>query len=91
MGLVKKGQSSKGLALFKPYLIILEAEYNVILDSLKMPQPMINQRFGKTIGVEFIGEEMVGKSFMKMTYAKKFEKHIMRWIFYFINLKTIGY
>jgi len=83
MNEVGKGNSSKGLELFKPFLIIPESEFNVMLESLQMQQPMIDQRFGRTIGVELINEEMVGKSFMKVVYAQKFEKHAMRWIFYF--------
>ena len=83
MVLVGKGQSNKGLQLFKPYLIIPESEFNVMLNNLKMQQPMIDQRFGKTVGIEYINEEKAGKSFMKITYAQKFEKHAMRWVFYF--------
>ena len=88
MDFVEKGKSDKGLELFKPYLIIPEAEFDVMLNSLKMQQPMIDQRFGKIVGVEFISEEMAGKSFMKITYAQKYERHAMRWIFYFYKPKN---
>ena len=87
MSYVEKGESAKGLLLFKPYLIIPEAEFDVMLNSLKMQQPIMDQRFGKTIGIEYIGEKTVGKSLMKITYAEKFEKHMMRWVFYFYKPK----
>lgn len=83
MALVAKGKTDKGLELTKPYLIIPESEFNVMVEQLKMQQPMIDQRFGQTIGVELINEELVGESFLKITYAQKFEKHAMRWLFYF--------
>lgn len=88
MTLVSEGKSPKGLELFKPYLIIPEAEFDVMLNSLRMQQPMIDQRFGNTIGIELVGEEVVGKSFLKITYAQKFERHVMRWVFFFYKPKT---
>ncbi len=88
MALVGKGDSNKGLQLCKPYLIIPESEFDVMLNNLKMQQPMMEQRFGKTLGVENISEKFVGNSFMRITYVQKFEKHAMRWNFYFYKPKN---
>ena len=88
MALVEKGDTNKGLNLLKPYLIIPESEFDVMLNNLKMQQSLIDQRFGKTVGVEYINEKIVGNSFMRITYAQKFEKHAMRWNFYFYKPKN---
>jgi len=83
MEYVAKGQVTEGLTLTKPYLIIPDHEFDGVLNSLKMQAPMIEQRFGKTIGIEFVATEEVGDSLMLVMYTQKFEKHLMRWKLYF--------
>ncbi len=83
MAQVAKGKMQEGLQLMKPYLIIPESEFNVMAEQLKMQEPLMKQRFGNTIGVEFVKEEEVGNSLLRIIYIQKFEKHIMRWRFYF--------
>jgi hypothetical protein len=83
MAQVAKGKMQEGLKLMKPYLIIPESEFNVMAEQLKMQEPAMKQRFGNTIGVEFVKEEEVGNSLLRIIYIQKFEKHIMRWRFYF--------
>jgi len=85
MAKVASGDFNAGLNLMKPYLIIPESEFNVMLEQTKLQLPAIQGRFGKTVGSEFISEKMVGKSLMKIVQIQKFEKHIMRWRFIFYN------
>ena len=83
MDLVGKGKTTEGLTLTKPYLIIPEHEFDGILNSLKLQAPVIEQRFGKTLSSELFSIEEVGESLMLVMYIQKFEKHLMRWKFYF--------
>lgn len=83
MKLVGKGDVENGLKLAKPYLIIPDHEFESVLDSLRMQLPVIEQRFGKTVGMEFSQIQEVGDSLMLVMYIQKFEKHMMRWKFYF--------
>ena len=85
MKLVGKGEVEKGLLLAKPYLIIPSHEFEGVLNSLRMQAPAIAQRFGKTVGMEFSQIQEVGESLMLIMYIQKFEKHMMRWKFYFYN------
>lgn len=85
MKLVGKGEVEKGLTLAKPYLIIPDHEFEGVLNSLRMQAPAIEQRFGKTVGMEFSQIQEVGESLMLAMYIQKFEKHMMRWKFYFYN------
>ena len=80
---VAKGEIENGLKKLKPYLIIPEHEFEGMLNSLRMQTPAIEQRFGKTIGVEFVKVEETGDSLMLIMYIQKLEKHLMRWRFYF--------
>ncbi len=84
---IGRGDVESGLKLAKPYLIIPEHEFEGVLNSLKMQAPVINQRFGKTVGMEFSRIQEVGESLMLVMYIQKFEKHMMRWKFYFYKPK----
>ncbi len=83
MGKVAKGDSEGGIKLLQPYFVIPDHEFEGLLDSLKMQAPAMKQRFGKTIGTELCGIDEVGDSLMLIMYIQKFEKHVMRWKFYF--------
>lgn len=80
---IGKGNIESGIKLTKPYLIIPEHEYLALIDQMKMQQPLIEQRYGKTISVEVAEIEEVGESLMLVMYLQKFDKHVLRWKFYF--------
>ena len=80
---IGKGNMETGVKLTKPYLIVPEHEFLALLDQMKMQQPAINQRFGKTLNVELAAVEEVGESLMLVMYLQKFENHVLRWKFYF--------
>ena len=85
MAKVASGDFNGGLILMKPYLVIPESEFNVMLEQAKLQLPAIQGRFGKIVDIEFISEKMVGKSLLQIVQIQKFEKHIMRWRFIFYN------
>lgn len=85
MAKVASGDFNGGFILMKPYLVIPESEFNVMLEQARLQLPVIQGRFGKIIGIEFISEKMVGKSLLQIVQIQKFEKHIMRWRFIFYN------
>lgn len=53
-----------------------------------MQLPVMSQRFGKSNGYEFIREEKTGESLLRIIYIHRFEKHPMRWSFYFYRGKS---
>ena len=87
MASVAEGKVADGLVKFKPYIIIPESEFTMSLEQLKLQQPVIDQRFGQTVGVELIDIEEQGESLMLIVYIQKFEKHVMRWKMYFYKPK----
>lgn len=80
---IGKGNMEAGVTLTKPYLVVPEHEFLALIDQMKMQQPMISQRFGKTISVEVAAVEEVGESLMLVLYLQKFDNHVLRWKFYF--------
>ncbi len=87
MDKVSGGETLEGINLLKPYLVIPSAEFDAMIEQYKMRESMIKHRFGNIAGVEFIKEEEVGKSLFLITYIQKFERHMMRWRFYFYKPK----
>lgn len=83
MAKVGEGDVVGGIRLAQPYLIIPPAEFEVMIDQLRMQEPVMAQRFGKTIGHEFLREEKVGENLLRIVQLHRFDKHAMRWSFYF--------
>lgn len=83
MAEISKGNMEAGVQLTKPYLVVPEHEFLALIEQMKMQQPTINQRFGKTISVEVAAIEEVGESLMLVLYLQKFDRHVLRWKFYF--------
>ncbi len=80
---VGAGETEDGVRLTKPFLIIPVSEFDVMLEQLKLQMPAISHRFGKSIGSEFIREDRVGEHLLRIVHLHRFEKHAMRWRFYF--------
>lgn len=83
MSKVGSGDVDSGLTLMKPYLIVPEVELEAQRNQAKLQWPLLSQRFGACIGQEFIREDRVGESLLRLVYIQKFERHAMRWVFIF--------
>ena len=83
MAKVGHGDIEGGLQMLKPYLIVPAAEFDVMLGQMKMQLPAMLQRFGKSIGAEFIREDQAGSNLLRLVHIHRFERHAMRWSFYF--------
>jgi hypothetical protein len=83
MAKVGQGDVENGLRILRPYLIIPPAEFDVMLGQMRMQLPAMSQRFGKSIGAEFIREDKIGGNLLRIVQIHRFERHVMRWSFYF--------
>lgn len=87
MSRVGAGDFEGGLRIMKPYLVIPEAEFEVVVEQMKTQAPSITRRFGKSIGQEFMREDKAGESLLRIVHIHRFEKHPMRWSFFFYRGK----
>ena len=69
----------KGFDSAKPYWPIPTVEIDGIVNQIKQQWPLVQQRFGATVGKEFIKEERIGQSFVRYYYLHKFSKHAIYW------------
>ena len=79
---VGSGDIEGGFKNFKHLTIIPEAEFEALVAKSKAFLPMMALRFGGSIGHEFLKEEKLGNSLVRLVYINKFEKHAMVWNFY---------
>lgn len=83
MAKVGIGEIDAALVLMKPYIVIPDVELEAVRNQVSMQLPLMNQRFGKSIGYEFISEDKEGASLLRIVHVHKFERTAMRWVFYF--------
>ncbi|MDY6883605.1 MAG: hypothetical protein SWL02_07500 [Pseudomonadota bacterium] len=69
----------KGLDMAKPYWPLLEFEHDGMLNLLELQWEGFDQRFGQAVGVEFLKEERIGKTFLRYYYLHKLENHAIYW------------
>lgn len=83
MAKVGSGEVDAALVLMKPYIVIPDVELEAVRNQVSIQLPLLNQRFGKSIGYEFISEDKMGTSLIRIVHVHKFERTAMRWAFYF--------
>ena len=83
MAKVAAGDMEAGLRLMQPYVVITDAELDAAITQAKQQLPVMTQRFGMTVGAEFLREDQVGQRLLRITQAQLFERHAARWSFYF--------
>ncbi len=72
----------------RPYLVIPQAEFDGLMSKLELQFPVINRRFGKSVGWEKISERKAGNSLLQLTYIQKMERHALVWRFIFYRPAT---
>ena len=63
----------------KQYWPIPAVEIDGIVNKIDQQWPIVQQRFGKAVGMEFIRQERIGNSFLRYFYLHKFENHAIYW------------
>lgn len=85
---VSSGDLNGGLSLISDaYTIVPKAELEALKGQAMLQVPVMESRFGKNIGYEFLSESSAGKSVLKFVYLQKFEKHAIVWHFVFYKPK----
>jgi hypothetical protein len=83
MSKVGIGDLPGAFAEMKDYLIIPDAEFDMLKIGTKSQRDLVGGRFGKTVGYECFGIEKRGESLIRITCIEKTEKHALPWRFYF--------
>ena len=83
-----KAEFIKGLDIAKAYWPLPPVEIDGLANQINTQWSIVQQRFGKPTGIEFIKEERLGKSFVRYYYLHKFENHAIYWKFTYYRPKN---
>lgn len=82
MAKVAAGDIEGGLKMIKPYIVVPAAEFDTMAGQTALQLPRLTERYGKSVGSEFIRQDKAGESLVRLQYVGKHERHAMRWSFY---------
>ena len=80
---VASGDLQSAFETMRPFIVISENELQSAALASKTQREQFGNRYGKTIGTEFIAQQKVGDSLVRIIYIEKTEKHALPWYFYF--------
>ena len=80
---VAAGRVIKGLECLRPYNVYPKEEFDAMLAKTEAQLPAMQQRFGPSIGWDFVTVEKLGDSLRQFVFLQKFERHVMVWRFIF--------
>ena len=83
-----KAEFVEGLDIAKAYWPLPPVEIDGLANQINTQWSIVQQRFGKPTGMEFIQEERLGKSFVRFYYLHKFENHAIYWKFTYYKPKN---
>jgi hypothetical protein len=88
MASVAKDDVRGAFSKLKPYWLgIPDAEIEVMIGKLADQRRLIAPRFGKSLGTQFVSQKAVADTAAYFLYIEKYEKHLVRWHFYFYRPK----
>ena len=78
------GDYKAGLDLFKPYWVAPANEIDTLIMQTVSTRNAVRQRFGDSIGYEFISQQRAGKSFLRIVAVEKLQNTAIRYsvVFY---------
>ncbi|SIR15309.1 hypothetical protein SAMN05421546_0009 [Solilutibacter tolerans] len=85
MKLAAEGNIRGGLELIRPYSVVPTAEFDSMIGQAELQRPVMDNRFGKSIGYEFVSKKSASPSLARITYLQKFDRHATVWTFTLYN------
>ncbi len=73
----------EGYQALKPHWPLPAVEIDNLANQTHNQWPMVRQRFGEPLKMEFVHEARAGESLLRYVYIQKFERHALRWVFTF--------
>ena len=76
-----KDEFVEGINMAKAYWPLKPVELDNLANTIITQWVIVKQRYGKSMGMEFIKEERLAQSFVRFYYLHKFENHAVYWKF----------
>lgn len=88
MAAVSSSGIPAGISVMRPYVVMPEVELQKALLTLQSQREAYPDRFGKTVGYEFIGQRKLGESLLRLAYIEKTERRALPWLFHFYKTRS---
>ncbi len=84
MQFITKDDVRGAVSHLKPYWTsVTETEIEAAVTKMLDQRKGVSPRYGKILGVQFVEQQVVADSYVRLVYLEKREKHLIRWQFYF--------
>jgi len=83
MSKIDKSDLDGASALLKKYWPLPPQEIDAAIYQMKQQQPLIKDRFGSPLSSEKTCTQSIGRSWRRVIYLQKFERHTLLWTFDF--------
>ena len=84
---VLAGRVDELFTVMLPYWPLPENEFSMLRMQTMTQRNVVGERFGATVGIALVYEQIIADSIVRITYIEKFERHIIRWVFTFYKPK----
>lgn len=81
------GSPKESFNTLRPHWPLPSQEIDALIYQTETQLKMVESRFGKMLGSDYISTKVAGNSFVKHTFIGKFEKHAVRYICVFYKPK----
>lgn len=81
--LFQQEQFAEAYGSLKAYWPLPAVEIDNMANQTTTQWPVVRQRFGASIGTEFVSQVEGGASLARFVYLQKFQNHAIRWVFTF--------
>jgi hypothetical protein len=77
------GEFESAFERLRPHWPFPMVEFENLLQTTLSQRANVESRFGSSLGYEFVESETVSDFLLRLTYAEKTERHVLRWRFRF--------
>jgi hypothetical protein len=85
MEAISQGDTDRAFSLMKPYAVMAPIELDAANSKFKQLLLSEQNLLGDSIGYEFLRNEIIGSSVLRITELHRFRRHGMEWRFVFYN------
>ncbi len=79
------GDYAAGIDGLKRASNLSDAEFEVLLSRVKNQLPSVVQNYGRARGAEFLKQDQLGESLIRIVQLIKYENFALAWLFYYYN------
>jgi hypothetical protein len=88
MATVGSGDLKTAFEMLKPYLSLSGTEVDSVYQQTKLTRDQYRERFGNTVGTEFVSARSAGNSLIRFVYVEKTENTAFVWKFVFYKTRS---